>query len=190
MRRMVWTCSCAVALWAIASLCPLALAQKTEPADANSGPVLPTAKDLAFLLGNWETNFRVYPTEITPDGIKGNGTLEYRLFGQAIEGKRTSESTRGHYEDRELIAYDEGTNAYQILTVSNMGKSTQRTLSRYVDIWVLEHNGRQGEKEFRVRGKYLIVSANEVHYTSEINIGKSGFKPFSEVILKRAAAHN
>jgi hypothetical protein len=184
-------------LCAVVSLSPWALAQQSttyqQPAAQQAAPMaqqgppaeLPTAKDLSFLLGKWDTRMSSKPTELTPEGVNGKGTAEFDLFGQAIQGLLVSESNRGHHETREFIVYQPGSNSYMIFTVNDKGICTQRTLSRYVDTWVVEYNGRANEKDFTVRGRYNIVSANELHYSSEIDVGKAGYEPFIELTLTR-----
>ena len=159
--------------------------QTTSMAQQGPPPELPTAKDLAFFLGKWDTRISSKPNELTPEGVNGKGTAEFTLFGQAIQGDLISESTRGHHETREFIVYEPGSNAYMIFTVNDRGVATQRTLSRYVDTWVVEYNGQTHDKEFTVRGRYTIVSDNELHYSSEIDVGKAGYKPFIEITLTR-----
>jgi hypothetical protein len=193
-----------VVLGAVIVLSPQVLAQQGAPQQgapqqegAQQGPeqgappaprahsVAPTAKELSFLVGKWETQIQIYPNDLMPEGTTGKGTLEYTLYGHAIEGIRVSDTTRGHHEARELIGYDERTNNYQILSVTMDGAVSQRTLSRYVDIWVVEYTGNRNGEDFQVRGKYTIISKDELHLSSEVNFGKSGFKPYSDVTLKR-----
>jgi hypothetical protein len=157
----------------------MALAQQTATLE------LPTAKDLAFVIGKWETNIVVKATEITPKGITGKGVAEYHLFGQSIEGSRTSETSNGHNEDRELIFYVNAPNSYEMITLNLKGTCMQRTLTRHGDSWVVEYSGRMNDKDFAVRGTYKIISVNELQYSSEVDIAKSGFRPFSEVTYRR-----
>ncbi|HKN70511.1 MAG TPA: hypothetical protein VJX30_05755 [Terriglobales bacterium] len=161
--------------------------QQQSASTGQQGPPaeLPTAKDLGFFIGKWDTKISSKPNELTPEGVNGKGTAEFNLFGQAIQGTLVSESTRGHHETREFIVYEPGSNAYMIFTVNDRGVSTQRTLSRYVDTWVVEYNGQTHDKEFTVRGRYTIVSDNELHYSSEIDVGKAGYKPFIDITLTR-----
>jgi len=159
--------------------------QTTSMAQQGPPPELPTAKDLSFFLGKWDTRISSKPNELTPEGVNGKGTAEFTLFGQAIQGDLIFESTRGHHETREFIVYEPGSNSYMIFTVNDKGICTQRTLSRYVDTWVVEYSGRANEKDFTVRGRYTIVSDNELHYSSEIDVGKAGYKPFIEITLTR-----
>ena len=187
-------------LCGVVALSPLALAQQSttyqqqggqqqqqSASTGQQGPPaeLPTAKDLGFFIGKWDTKISSKPNELTPEGVNGKGTAEFNLFGQAIQGTLVSESTRGHHETREFIVYEPGSNAYMIFTVNDRGVSTQRTLSRYVDTWVVEYNGQTHDKEFTVRGRYTIVSDNELHYSSEIDVGKAGYKPFIDITLTR-----
>jgi len=168
-----------IVFWTIMSLFSIAPAQGT----AADEPL--AAKDLSFLLGKWETKLMVHRTELTPEGGAGKGTAEYHLFGKAIEGSRSGESTFGHYEDREYIVPHGGTVPYLIFTISSTGTSTQRTLSRYADVWTVEYDGQFKDKDFVIRGKYKIVSDKELRFMSEIDVGKAGFKPFIELTLKR-----
>jgi hypothetical protein len=179
MKIMYKVYLCLVVLCAVVSLSPMALAQQTAT------PELPTAKDLAFLIGKWETNIVVKATEITPKGTTGKGVAEYHLFGQAIEGSRASETSNGHNEDRELVFYANVPNSYEMITVNLKGMCTQRKLTRHGDSWEVEYNGRMNNKDFRVRGTYKIVSDDELQYSTEVDIAKSGFKPFSEVTFRR-----
>ena len=161
--------------------------QQQSASTGQQGPPaeLPTAKDLGFFIGKWDTKISSKPNELTPEGVNGKGTAEFNLFGQAIQGTLVSESTRGHHETREFIVYEPGSNAYMIFTVNDRGVATQRTLSRYVDTWVVEYNGQTHDKDFTVRGRYTIVSDNELHYSSEIDVGKAGYKPFIDITLTR-----
>jgi len=146
---------------------------------------LSVAKDLSFLLGKWETKLMIRPTELTPNGGAGKGTAEYHLFGQTIEGSRSGDSTFGPYQDREFIVPQRGTGTFIVFTISSSGYSTQRTLSHNADGWAFEYSGEFNDKDFTVRGKYKIVSDKELQYTSEIDVGKTGFKPYIELTLKR-----
>ena len=170
MKTMCKACLCLVLLWAVLSLSPMALAQTTAPQ-------LPTAKELGFLIGKWDTTIVINPTEITPAGVKGTGLIEYRLFGQAIEGSQSSDSNVGHYEDRELIAYDSATDSYVMFTVNLNGMATQRNLKRYVDVWVLEYRGQISGKDFTIRGTYKTISKNELHYTAEVEVAGPALSP-------------
>lgn len=187
-------------LCGVVALSPLALAQQsttyqqpagqqqqqtTSMAQQGPPPELPTAKDLAFFLGKWDTKISAKPNELTPEGVNGKGTAEFKLFGQAIQGDLVSESTRGHHETREFIVYEPGSNSYMIFAVNDRGVATQRTLSRYVDTWVVEYNGRAHDKDFTVRGRYSIVSDNELRYSSELDMEKTGYKPFIDITLTR-----
>jgi len=168
-----------VVLWTVVSLSSLALAQETATEE------LTASKDLAFLVGKWDTKIVIKPNEMTPDGITGTSVVEYRPFGQAIEGLNISETTRGHNEQREFIVYQKEAHAFLIITVSLNGTLTQRTVTRYGDVWTVEYTGQIKDKEFIVRGRYKAVSHNEVQYSSEIDVGNSGFKPYTELTFKR-----
>jgi hypothetical protein len=148
---------------------------------------MPTAKELSFLIGKWETKIVIRATEITPKEVTGKGVAEYRMFGQAIEGSRSSDTTNGHNEDRELIVYSPASNSYEMFAVNLRGIATQRTLSRYVNFWAVEYSGKMNDKDFRVRGTYKIISDNELQYLSEVNVENSGFKPFVEVTYQRVS---
>ena len=168
------------------ALCVVASLSSTGLAQQAASPEMPTAKDLSFLIGKWETSIAVKATGITPKEITGKGIAEYRLFGQAIEGSRASDTSNGHFEDREFIVYTSDQNAYLWFTLNINGTLTQRTLSRKGDLWVVQYGGQMNGKNFTARGTYKIISANELHYTSEVDVENSGLKPFSEVIITRA----
>ncbi len=157
--------------------------KQAEPSQA------PTAKDLSFLIGKWETTIVLSPSALMPTGTTGKGTAEFQLFGQAIEDHRASDTGRGHNEQRELIVYQNTSNSYLIFTVNSNGIATQRTLTRYIDDWVVEYRGHNGDKDFTVRGRYKIISANELQYTAEMNVDDSGFKPYSEITFKRPSTN-
>ena len=72
-----------------------------------------------------------------------------------------------------------------MFTVGLNGTFTERMLPRYGDVWTVEYNGQIQDKEFIVRGVYKAISHNEVKYSSEIDIGNSGFKPYTEVTFTR-----
>jgi len=164
--------------------------EKTAVAPLPTAKELPTAKDLAFLLGKWETKIVVAPTELHPEGVQGSGVAEYRLFGQVIEGIRSSETTTGHHEEKDFILYNAAIKAYEVVSINAKGTYVEKTLSKFVDDYVVEYTGTMKEKEFVVRGKYKIVSENEVQYSSEINMERSGFKPFVEVLMTRVPVKN
>jgi len=168
-----------VALLAVVSLSTLTLAQET------TGQESPTAKDLSFLIGKWETDIVVMPTEMTPQKVTGRGTAEFELFGQAVWARYKSEMATGHHEMRELIVYQKESDTYQIFTINLSGNFTQRTMSRYIDVWTIEYNGQMKDKEFVVRARYKVISDNELLYESEINMDGEGFKPFVELKLRR-----
>lgn len=172
---------CLVMLWFVMSSFSQALAQGTPTQE------LPTAKDLSFLIGKWECNINIKPNEMIPEGVTGKGTVEYRLFGQSIEGSRSSDTNRGHNEQRELIVYQKDGNSYLEFNVNQRGTFTQRTLARNGDTWEVTYTGKIKNKSFTARGKYKIVSPDEFIYTSEIKMGKSGFKPHSEITYKRVS---
>jgi len=55
--------------------------QTTSMAQQGPPPELPTAKDLSFFLGKWDTRISSKPNELTPEGVNGKGTAEFTLFG-------------------------------------------------------------------------------------------------------------
>jgi len=179
------------------AFCASSLALSQDARSASSQPTTkqaepsqaPTAKDLSFLLGKWETTIVMSPSAMMPAGATGKGTAEFQLFGQAIEGHRSSDTDRGHNEQRELIVYQNASNSYLIFTVNSNGIATERTLTRYIDDWVVEYRGHSHDKDFAVRGRYKVISDNEVRYTAEMNVDDSGFKPYSEITLKRVSTN-
>ena len=173
-----------VVLWTVVSLSSIALATETKK---TANEELSAAKVLSFLVGKWDAKIVIKPNEMTPDGVTGTSVVEYRPFGQAIEGLRISETTRGHNEEREIIVYRNEEHTFLMFTVGLNGTFTQRTLTRYGDVWTVEYNGQIQDKDFIVRGLYKAISHNEVKYSSEIDIGNSGFKPYTEVTFTRVS---
>jgi hypothetical protein len=159
----------------------MALAQEATTEEQSA------AKDLSFLVGKWDTKIVIKANEMTPEEITGTSVVEYHPFGQAIEGLRISETTRGHYEEREIIVYQKDVHAFLQFTVSQNGNFTERTLTRFGDVWTVEYTGQIKDKDFIVRGRYKAVSHNEVKYSSEIDVGNSGFKPYTELTFTRVA---
>jgi hypothetical protein len=170
----------------------LAQAPNTVPQQAAQNPVtiteVPTAKDLAFLIGKWDTTIVIPKNELMPQGTTGHGIAEFHLFGQVVEGTRTSETSSGRHEQRELIVYQPATATYQDLIISGSGTMTERTMTRYVDYWVVEYQGQRNDKDFTVRGRYKIVSDNEIQFSSEVNFDNSGYKPYSVLTFTRIGA--
>ena len=179
---------------------PPATAQKepSPPSPEQQEPAMPPIeKDLSFLLGKWETKVKIYPNEFraNKEEVKGAGTSDYHLFGKTIEGSMKSESNVGNFEAREFIFPNPSESTYEILTVSANGNVSNRKLAKVGDHWEVTYSGKRAlagasdkkgkDVEFSVRGKYKIVSDKEVHYTSEINFGKTGFKPFIELLMTR-----
>jgi hypothetical protein len=148
---------------------------------------LTAAKDLSFLVGKWDTKIVIKPNEMTPEEITGTSVVEYRPFGQAIEGVNISETSRGHNEQREFIVYQKEAHAFLIITLSQNGNLTQRSVTRYGDVWTVEYTGQFQDKEFIVRGRYKAVSHNEVQYSSEIDVGNTGFKPYTQLTFTRVS---
>jgi hypothetical protein len=159
----------------------LALAQEATTEERSA------AKDLSFLVGKWDTKIVIKPNEMTPEEIRGTSVVEYRPFGQAIEGSNISETSRGHNEQREFIVYQKEAHAFLIITLSQNGTLTQRSVTRYGDVWTVEYTGQFKDKEFIVRGRYKAVSHNEVQYSSEIDVGNTGFKPDTEITFTRVS---
>lgn len=178
-----------VVLWTVVSLSSMALATETKETKetketANEEQSAP--KVLSFLIGKWDAKIVIKPNEMTPEGVTGTSVVEYRPFGQAIEGLRISETTRGHNEVREIIVYQNEEHAFLIFTFSMNGTFTQRTLTRYGDVWTVEYNGQIKDKEFDVRGVYNVISHNEIKYSSEIDVEDTGFKPYTDVTFTRS----
>jgi hypothetical protein len=172
---------CLVMLWFVVSL------SSPAPAQGTATDELPTAKDLSFMIGTWESSMVIKPNEMTPEGVTGKGTVEYRLFGQAIEGSRSGDSNRGHHEQRELIVYQKDGNSYLVFTVNQNGSFSERTMARNGDTWEVKYTGKIKNKAFTVRGRYKIISPDEFLYSSEIKVGNAGFKPFSQITYKRVS---
>jgi hypothetical protein len=148
---------------------------------------LSAAKDLSFLVGKWNTKIVIKPNEMTPEEITGTSIVEYRTFGQAIEGLNICETSCGYNEQREFIVYQKEAHAFLIITLSLNGTLTQRSVTRYGDVWTVEHTGQFKDKEFIVRGRYKAVSHNEVQYSSEIDVGNTGFKPYTQLTFTRVS---
>jgi hypothetical protein len=172
-------------LWTVVSLSSMALATESKVTKETTNEELSAAKVLSFLVGKWDAKIVIKPNEMTPDGVTGTSVVEYRPFGQALEGLRISETTRGHNEEREIIVYRNEEHAFLIFSVSQNGTFTQRTLTRFGDVWTVEYNGQFKDKEFIVRGVYKAISHNEVIYSSEIDVENTGFKPYTEVTFTR-----
>lgn len=178
----------------------LAYAQETKPsgkkegAPAQSSQKEPAhqqiAKDLGFLLGKWETKVKVMPMgfSATKQEIKGEGTIEYTLFGNAIEGTIKSESNVGTYNARELIFPSLNKDEYDVLRVNSNGLAIGSTMKKVGDVLevtstgkraLVDLSGKPGKLvEFMVKGKYKIVSDKELQYHSDISVGHGPFKPY------------
>jgi hypothetical protein len=179
MRTIRKICFCVVVFCAVLLPSSMMLAQQSTSAEA------PTAKELSFLIGTWETNVVVHPTELMTRELVGNGTTEYHLFGQAIEGTRITDTANGHHEDHELIVYDRSSAAYTVFTINLTGIFSEKQLSHFVNVWVVEYKGQKDEKDFTVRGTFKIISDNEIKYSSEVSVANSSFKPYIDMTLKR-----
>lgn len=172
--------------------------QPAAPAGQQAASPASVDKELAFLLGKWETKIKIFPNPLFSNTaeVKGRGTAEYRVFGKVVEGIRSSDTSLGRYEDREFIWLDPNTKGYNIISINSDGYSINKKMRKFEDKYVVEYTGRAkagkadkpdsgAEKEFIVRAKYKIVSDTEVKYSSEVKIGKSGFIPFMQLKMMR-----
>ena len=168
--------------------------EKKEGAPAQSSQKEPShqqiAKDLAFLLGKWETKVKIMPMgfSATKEEIKGAGTIEYTLFGNAIEGKIKNESNVGTYVARELIFPSLNKDEFDVLRVNSNGLaigSTIKKVGNVVEVTssgkraLVDLSGKPGKLvDFNIKGTYKIVSDKELQYHSDISVGHGPFKPY------------
>ena len=169
-------------------------ASPASPAEQKPTLPSPTDKDLAFLLGKWDTKIKIAPNDLlgNKEEFKGAGKAEYKVFGKVIEGILTSDTDSGQYEDREFIWHDDGTNDYNIIRISPEGYASNRKMTKSGEHFVVEYSGTKmmdGKKpiNFTVRAKFKIISDTEVKYSSEVKIGKADFVPFVQLKMQRVS---
>jgi hypothetical protein len=169
-------------------------AQAAPPAEPKMSLPAPTDKDLAFLLGKWETKIKIFPNALlaNKEELKGAGTAEYQVFGKVIEGTLSSETSSGKYEGREFIWYDQNSKVYNIISISPEGYAANKKMTKEGDKFVVEYTGvhkPDGKKEidFTVTAKYKIISDTEVKYSSEVKVGKTNFVPFIQLKMQRVS---
>ena len=176
----------------------LAYAQETKPAEKKGGTPAQSAqkepsqlgKDLAFLLGKWATKVTIMPMgfSATKEEIKGVGTIEYALFGNAMEGTIKSESNLGTYEARELLFPGRQPGEYEVVRINSNGMAISSTLKKVGDVFevtsegkrpLVDLSGKPGKLvDFRVKGAYKMVSDKELQYHSDISVDNGPFKPY------------
>jgi hypothetical protein len=168
--------------------------QAAQPTAPKTSLPAPADKDLSFLLGKWETKIKIFPNDLlaNKEEVKGAGVAEYRIFGAVVEGIRSSDTSLGHFEDREFIWYDQNTKAYNIIAISPEGYAINKKMTKSGDKYVIEYSGRDKagspkERDFTVRAKYKIISDTEVKYSSEVKIGKADFVPLIQLKMQRVS---
>ncbi len=191
-------CGCLLfSQWAYAQAPAEQAAAPAAPlAEQKMGLPAPMDKDLAFLLGKWETKLKILPNPLSgnTEEIKGGGTAEYQFFGKVIQGTLANETSNGKYEFKEFLWYDESNNIYNIFSISSEGYAINKTLTptksseKFVVHYSGTHKTNSGKEiKFTVQAKYKIISDTEVKYSSDVKIGNADFVPFIQLKMQRVS---